>query len=128
MKWILDASVLFPAIYDGHVHHKSARAWLDRAKKDGWGIAVETFLTVVRLQMTPAAVRQRPVNVGVALRMVEGERAGPHPGVVLPGEKPASAFLGRAQGNKQVNDCYLVQLAATHGARLATFDEGIFAE
>jgi len=128
MKWLLDANVLFPAIYGGHAHHARARAWLDNAKKDGWGISVETFLTAVRLQMMPATTRQRPASVEVALRMVEGELAGPHPGAVLPGERPMSAFLGRAQGSRQINDFYLVQLAAAHGAKLATLDEGIVAE
>jgi len=33
MKWIVDASVLFPAVYVGHAQHKLARAWLDRKKK-----------------------------------------------------------------------------------------------
>jgi len=128
MKWLLDASVLFPAIYDGHAHHALARAWLDKAKKDDWGISVETFLTAVRLQMMPATTRQHPAKVEVALRMVESELAGPYPGAVLPGERPASAFLGRAQGSRQINDFYLVQLAAAHGAKLATLDEGICAE
>jgi len=128
MKWLLDASVLFPAVYSAHQHHKRARTWLDKAKQDGWGIAVETFLTAVRLQMMPATMKQYPLNVEAALRAVEDELAGPHPGEVLPGERPMSAFLGRAQGSRQINDFYLVQLAAAHDAKLATLDEGICAE
>ena len=128
MKWIIDASVLFPAIYEAHKHHKLARAWLDRAKGQGWGVTVDTFLTVVRLQMNPAAMNQHPSDVNAALEAVDGEITGPCPGAILPSEKPASSFLGRAQGSKQINDFYLVQLAASHGAKLATCDAGIHVE
>jgi len=128
MKWLLDANVLFPAIYSAHQHHKLARTWLNNAKKDGWGVTVETFLTVVRLHMIPAAMKQHPLSAKAAHSALETELAGPHPGEVLSGEKPTSAYLGRAQGSKQINDFYLVQLAATHGAKLATLDEVLSAE
>ena len=128
MKWVIDANVLFAAIYTGHTHHKIARAWLNQAKSDGWGIAVETFLTVVRLHMMPSAMNQHPSDVIFALASMEREISGPHPAAILTGEKPKSAFLSRAQGSKQINDFYLVQLAAAHGAKLATFDKGIFSE
>ena len=128
MKWIIDASVLFPAVYTGHAQHKIARAWLDQNKSDGWGIAVETFLTVVRLQMLPVTMNQAPCKVATAMATMERELTGTYPGMILTGEKPTSAYLGRAQGGKQINDFYLVQLAASHGARLATCDAGIHAE
>lgn len=97
-------------------------------KSDGWEIAVETFLTVVRLQMLPAAMNQAPCRVATALATLEREFTGPYPCTILLGEKPTSSFLGRAQGSKQINDFYLVQLAASHRAKLATCDTGIHAE
>jgi predicted nucleic acid-binding protein len=128
MKWIADTNLLFAAIYGSHAQHQRARAWLNTAKSEGWGIAVETFLSVVRLQMLPAAMHDNPSDVKAALRAVESELGGAHPGAVLVGEKPDGAYLGRAQGSKQINDFYLVQLAAAHGAKLATLDKGVHAE
>ena len=42
IKYILDNDVFIAALSGGHDNHKTARAWLDKAKPQGWGIAVET--------------------------------------------------------------------------------------
>lgn len=125
MKWILDTNVLFAAVNANHASHAVARAWLDQARKDGWGVAVETFLGVIRLLMNPRAMADRPCKAADALRLVRGELGGRHVGRIIADVTPSDSFLRKAQGHGQIMDFYLVNVAFEHSAKLVTLDAGI---
>jgi predicted nucleic acid-binding protein len=128
MKHLVDNDIFFSAIHSGHVSHTRSRAWLDRVKQDGWGVAVETYLAAVRLLMNKTVMGPGVHTVAAAMDAVERELSGPHPGrVVFSKKKPDRAILGRAIGHKQVMDFWLVQLAKQEGCSLATNDAGTLA-
>jgi predicted nucleic acid-binding protein len=128
MKHLLDNDIFLAVLISGHPSHQSARAWLDRAKSDGWGIAVETYLAAVRLLMNKAVMGPGVHTAEAAMDAIEKELSGTHPGqVVFSREKPNRAILGRARGHGQVMDFWLVQLAKQEGCRLATNDAGTLA-
>jgi len=127
MKWLVDNNVLFPAINSAHADHGAMRAWLNREKKAGWGVTVETFLGVVRKLMNPALMNDSPMKAREAVDTVRHELAGAHPGTIIIGRQPDDAILKKAQGHRQIMDFYLVQVARDIGAKLATCDKGIIA-
>lgn len=126
MRHLLDNDVFFAALYGKHALHPVARRWLDKAKPAGWGIAVETYLAAVRLLMNPAVMKSGHLSAAQAVEAVETELAGRYPGrVVFPAKRPDQSMLRTAAGHRQVMDFWLVQVAAEHGCRLATNDNGL---
>jgi len=125
---LLDNNVFFSALNNGHKNYNRSRAWLNKAKVAGWGIAIETYLCAVRLLMNPAVIGANVQTAADAIAAVEQELSGPHPGrVVFAAAKPDPVVVGRATGHKQVMDYWLVQLARQEGCKLATFDTGTLA-
>jgi len=128
MKHLLDNDVFLAAIYRGHALHGRARLWLDAAKPGGWGVAVETYLAMVRLSMNPAVMHAGVLTAKQALDVVEAELGGRHPGrVILSARKPERSLLEKAVGHRQIMDFWLVQVARDNGAKLATADAGTLA-
>lgn len=127
MKWIVDTDVFFAAVNANHIHHAAAHRWLESIRSEGWGVTVETFLAAVRLLMNPIVMHGHAISATKALRIVRAELSGGQPGRIVPGPDPEDRFLAKANGHKQVMDFYLVQIAAAHEARLATFDRGTLA-
>ncbi len=125
IKYIVDNDVFLAAVSDGHDNHKTARAWLDKAKQQGWGIAVETYLATVRLLMNPTAMKDKVMDAGAAIAAVDLELAGKHPGrIVFAKTKPNRTILTKAQGHRQIMDFWLVQIAREAGCKLVTNDGG----
>lgn len=125
---MLDNDVFFAAMYGKHALHAHCRAWLDRAKPDGWAVAAETYLAAVRLLMNPLVLKSGHLTARQAVEAVEAELAGKHPGrIVRARRRPQADMLKRATGHKQVMDFWLVQLAFEHGCRLATNDAALAA-
>ena len=128
IKHLLDNDLFFSALTIGHPNYRRARVWLDNAKPGGWGIAVETYLSAMRLLMNPTLMGSSVFTAEKAIAIIEEELTGEHPGrIVFAKEKPAAAIVGRARGHKQVMDFWLVQLARQEGCKLATLDEGTLA-
>jgi len=125
---LVDNDVFFSAINDRTQNHARARAWLNKAKPAGWGIAVETYLCALRLLMNPVIMGANVQSADAAIAAIDLELSGPHPGhIIFAKEKPDTAIIGRAQGHKQVMDYWLVQIARQEGCRLATLDAGTLA-
>ena len=127
MKWLVDNNILFPAINAAHPDHTAMRAWLNREKKNGWAVTVETFLGVIRKLMNPKIMDNGELKARDAVDAVRRELAGAHPGTIIIGRQPDDAILKKAQGHRQIMDFYLVQVARDIGAKLATCDKGIIA-
>ncbi|EIQ01928.1 putative nucleic acid-binding protein [Opitutaceae bacterium TAV1] len=128
MRWVLDTNLLFAAVYKGHEHHAPTRAWLDKVKGDGWGVAAESFVSTARLLMNRTVMKGFPLKAPEALRLLRSEMAGLHPGRIITDVSPSDRFLERAQGHKQMMDFFLVNVAVESGAKFATRDGGILAE
>lgn len=128
MDCLIDNDVFLAAIASGHPNHNKARAWLDRAKPKGWGVAVETYLAALRLLMNPVIMREFVHTAEQAMNVVDAELGGAYPArLIFSREKPDRDILGRAYGHKQVMDFWLVQLARQEGCKLATIDGGTLA-
>lgn len=125
MKFLLDNDVFFASIYAGHIHHLTARRWVDSYKKEGWGIASETYLSALRLLMNPAVMGGSPLSSKESLQAVETELSGEHPGLVYCARKrPDKKLLEKASGHRQIRDIWLIQIARETDATLVTFDSG----
>jgi len=128
MKWLLDTNVLFSALWSTHGEYPATCAWLARAKPDGWGVTVETYLGVIRLLMNPTTTDGTPLKASDAVEAVRTALAGPHPGKIVKNAEPDDSFLKKARGHRQIMDFYLVQMASETGAKLVTRDNGLLAE
>ena len=125
IKYILDNDVFLAALSGGHDNHKTARAWLDKAKPQGWGIAVETYLAAVRLLMNPAVMQEKSMKAGTAIAAVDMELAGKYPAeIIFAKTKPSKEILSKAKGHRQIMDFWLVQIAREAGCKLVTNDGG----
>jgi predicted nucleic acid-binding protein len=127
MRWLVDTDVLFAAINRAHERHATSRRWLESVKADGWGVAVETYLASVRLLMNVQVMKGHALGAVDALRAVRAEFTGAQAGQIVAGGNPDDAFLRQAQRHRQIMDFYLVQIAASQRATLATRDRGTLA-
>jgi len=127
MKWLLDNSVFLPVVMGSHTEHATSCAWLKRARPDGWGVTLETFLGVVRKLMNPVIMQGNHLTALDAIDVVRLRMAGNNPGKIIIGGQPDDALLKKAQGHGQIMDFYLVQVARDTGMKLVTRDKGILA-
>jgi len=121
---LLDVNVLLALSWDQHVHHDLAHERF--AELDAWFTTPATEAGLLRVLLTEAVVG-RKVSGGEALGQLRAIRE-----VSGWGYLPDSATLALPQidlrvlmGRRQVTDLQLVNLAAAHDTRLATFDAGI---
>lgn len=119
-----DVNVLVALTSSAHQHHRRAHAWL---------ATVTTFATtpltecgLVRLLLNPAVVGQR-VTVRQAIDVLRGVRAHER-ATFLPDASSLAAgavdLIGLV-GHRQVTGFHLVNLVASQGGVLATFDRRI---
>ncbi|MFT4029495.1 MAG: PIN domain-containing protein [Protaetiibacter sp.] len=121
---LLDVNVLLALGLPSHVHHERAHRWFDGQKR--WCTTPITEIGLVRLVTQPAIAGERvamsaALELLVSLRKVAGHR-------FLPDDaSPAEGriALTRLSSSRDVTDAHLVDLAARHGAILATLDRGI---
>lgn len=121
---LLDVNVLLALSWDQHVHHLVAHERF--AVLDEWSTCSVTESGLVRLLLTPQVVG-RTVSGAAALAQLDAMRhvAGwsfLHDSTSLAAPRIDLRVL---MGRRQVSDLYLVNLAATHGTKLATFDASL---
>jgi toxin-antitoxin system PIN domain toxin len=114
---LLDGNVLVALLAEDHVHHDSAKRWL----QDGHEFATcpITQGTLIRFLIrfgASAAVAMTTLADLAALRSHSF-----WPDDLAYGE----VDMGRVVGHRQVTDAYLAQLARRNGARLLTLDQGL---
>lgn len=115
---LLDSNVLVAIVVVDHVHHEAAEGW--------FAGLVEPFATcpitqgaLIRLVMRHGATADQALEVLAGLtRRAEHERWPDDLGY-------DEVALTGVIGHRQVTDAYLAGLARHHGARLATFDQGL---
>jgi toxin-antitoxin system PIN domain toxin len=119
--YLLDANVLLALTHRQHVHHGRATAWLTKVKR--WATTPLTEAALVRLLMNQTVVGVS-LNAATALDVLASLRAGAG-WQFLPDDSSLAdprIDLTGLMGHRQVTDLHLVNLAASHGAVLATFD------
>jgi toxin-antitoxin system PIN domain toxin len=116
MKHLLDVNVLLAAIWDNHPQHAKAFAWLAGKSVLLCPLAELGFL---RISSHPKAINAPMEKARELLRKFAAERRVEWVADDIP------ALQSHAMKSEAVTDMYLVELAAKHGAKLATFDSGI---
>jgi toxin-antitoxin system PIN domain toxin len=122
---LLDLNVLIALAWPQHVHHARAHAWF-ATRQAAWMTTPLTEAGFLRLATNPAVVTER-ISLPDALALLTRMRAvAGH--AFLPDftslADPAVSLAAVAT-SRQVTDAHLVNLAASSGARLATFDRAI---
>lgn len=122
-RWLLDVNALVGLLWSVHSLHGRANAAFGRESPVVLGCAI-TELSFVRVSMADRTVAASFVDAEEALaRFIAA--LGPRYRFIdaLP---PAAVLRGHGvRTHKHVTDLYLCELAAAHGARLATLDAGI---
>ena len=122
--YLLDVNVLIALTSRGHILHQHAHQWFDGV--ESWATTPLTETAYVRLMLNPFVIgaELRAADVLAALATLRR-----WPGHVFIEDAsslaaPAIDLIG-LRGQKQVTDAHLVNLAASHGAVLATLDTAI---
>lgn len=122
---LLDVNVLVALAWPNHVHHGRVVTWFG-AWQGGWATTPITELGLARLSLNPSVAPTRP-SPGDVLDLLTQFRQHPrHEFIPDAGSLAApSIALDRLAAGGQVTDLHLVNLAARHGAVLATLDRTI---
>ncbi|WP_251453800.1 TA system VapC family ribonuclease toxin [Microbacterium sp. Marseille-Q6648] len=124
MAHLLDVNVVIALIDPLHVHHERAHRWF--SKREGWWHTSPTVQNgVIRVVSNPKYPNSQPAPVVLASLASLAAQAD-H--VFLPDAVSlldSSVHTERLLSSSQVSDTYLLHLAASNDARLATFDTRI---
>ncbi len=115
--YLLDANVVIALCVAEHEHHALAAQWLPGIERFAVCPIVEGGLLRFMLRIGESAATARAV--------LDGVRRHPRCTFLPDSLSFTEIDLSGLRGHRQVTDAYLVGLAATHGARLATFDRGL---
>jgi toxin-antitoxin system PIN domain toxin len=122
--FLLDANVLLALAWPNHPFHQRAVARLARRERRRWATCLLTQTAFVRLSSNPAVIpgAKSPAEAGEML----GRLIGHSDHVFLEARSKQLArlheLLARCHGHNQVNDAFLIWLAASHKASVLTFD------
>ena len=122
--FLLDTNVLLALAWPNHPFHQRAVSRLARRERRRWATCLLTQAAFVRLSSNPAVIpgAKSPAEAGYLL----GELIDDPNHVFLEAKSRQLArlqeLLARCRGHNQVNDAFLIWLAACHGAGLLTFD------
>ena len=118
--YLLDANVLIALVVAEHEHHERATVWAAGIERFAVCPVVEGALVrfLVRTGESPA----------VATQLLVAIHAMPRSEFWPDGLSYADSDLRHVHGHRQVTDAYLVGLAVSRHARLATLDEGLCRE
>lgn len=121
---LLDVNVLLALSWDQHMHHEVAHARF--AGLDSWCTCSVTEAGLVRLVLTEQVVGRR-VTGAEALGQLSAMREVPGWRFLTDSVSLAAPFIDTRvlMGRGQVTDLQLVNLAAAHDTRLATFDAAL---
>lgn len=124
MKWLPDVNLLVALLSEEHVHHEQAQSWFKAASGQGWCTTPLTELGLLRILCLPG-VMEDPLNPADAMQILDSLKGHPN-WKFAAADFPAGEALDsmQLQGHNQINDGYLLGLAARKQLTLATFDKG----
>ncbi|MDR3068848.1 MAG: PIN domain-containing protein [Cellulomonas sp.] len=119
-----DVNVLVALLHPGHVHHQTAQRWFTGAERFATTPITESGL--LRMALNPA-VMGTETGAAAALASLRSLRSDVRARFLADDSSLAQATIDLVGlvGHKQVTDLHLVNLAATHDARLVTLDKRI---
>jgi len=115
MTYLLDPSVLIPLLLSGHDHHAAAAAWVDGKKT--------ATCPIVELAFLRTATGAYKAEQSAARKTLNDFRQTDAPVFIADDLSPLDAKP--FPSSKKSTDWYLSELAAKHGMKLATLDDGI---
>lgn len=115
-KFLLDVNALLAGVWGHHSRHSEAFAWL---KGKSIVLCPLAELGFLRISSNKKAINVEMEKAREALEKFCAERKAERIADDLP------ALDSRPKTSEQVTDFYLADLAAKHGMKLATFDEGL---
>lgn len=121
---LLDVNVLLALSLEHHIHHHLAH---DRfAELESWSTCPVTESGLLRLLMTEQVVG-RKVTGSEALAQLDALRRVQGWTFLVDSVSLAESHIDTRvlMGRRQVSELHLVELAASHGVRLATFDASL---
>lgn len=118
---LLDVNVLLALAWPNHVFHRRAVSRMEQA--GAWATCAATQLGFLRISLNPHAVETK-IGVADALTLLaEMVRDSQHRYLeAMPSPANAPAAFRSVLGHNQLQDAYLVWLAAHHRANLLTLD------
>ncbi len=116
---LLDANVLIALTIAEHEHHERASSWVAGVRRFAVCPVVEGALVRFLVRMGE--------STATAVAVLQGVRAHARCQFWPDSLSYVDADLTAVGGHRDVTDSYLVSLARTHGARLATLDEKLSA-
>jgi hypothetical protein len=126
MRALLDVNVLIALFDADHVHHSRAWRWFSEQGPQGWASCPLTLNGCLRVMSQPGYPNPVPIATMVP-RLRRAMSAPEHSfwpdDINLLDEQRFEHT--RIHGPRQVTDLYLLGLAVSHQACLATFDESI---
>lgn len=128
MKYLLDANVLIALCIQEHAHHGAAMRWLAGLGNPQGRPPTLALCPITEGALVRLVLRDQPNDgVGTALALLKALRS--WPGCEFWPDAPSYLDVEwrGVMGHKQVTDAYLATLAASRGARLASFDRGLAA-
>lgn len=122
---LLDVNALVALALTSHQHHRAAHAFL-QGVRGSWATCPTTEAGVLRLLLNPA-VTGRQHEAGEVLGILAGMRHESRWTFLEDVASLAKPVIDTVvlTGHQQVTDLQLVNLAAQHGAVLATFDSAL---
>ncbi|MGC2352970.1 MAG: TA system VapC family ribonuclease toxin [Candidatus Udaeobacter sp.] len=128
MRALLDINLLIALLDADHVFHERAHAWWAANADRGWASCPLTENGVVRIMCNPGYSRKiRLVPSELIRRLASFAANSDHEFWAddLSLRDKAHFVAERIHGSRQVTDIYLLGLAASHAARLVSFDASI---
>lgn len=126
MRALLDVNVLIALLDGAHVHHESAKAWLESQIREGWASCPLTQNGCIRILSHPGYPQPRsPAQVAERLREATStpmHRFWPDDLSLLDEERFDWAQLLHS---RQLTDAYLLALAIRNDGVFATFDHSM---
>lgn len=121
---LLDVNILLALSWDQHIHHNAAHARF--SELESWSTCSVTEAGLLRLLLTDKVVG-RKVTGSEALGQLSAIREVPGWSYLADPSSLAAPLIDTRvlMGRRQVTDLQLVNLAATHDTRLATFDSAL---
>jgi hypothetical protein len=124
---LLDVNLLVALFDPDHVHHDLAHDWFEDNRPRGWATCPITENGFVRVVSNPtyAGGSERPDVLVEMLRRLGKTKHHHFLSDAVSVTDPTIFHAGFLAGHRQLTDVYLLGMAKTMSARLATFDRSI---
>ena len=126
MKYLLDVNILVAWGWSDHVAHGQTAKWIAATRNRTTAKLLTSAipeLGFVRVSVQRTAGRVTVSEAGNALAGMLSTLGAQH--AFLPDDRPADLFPDWCHQASRTTDAHLLELAETHGARLATLDKRI---